>query len=83
MAASYQTTETKEAVPPVEKSGEGAASVKEVTIASLAFKVWIGSASHSVMSPEDTGASGAGSIVSVTAVLVSELQSVPSATASA
>ena len=52
-------------------------------IASLASRVWIGSSSHSVMSPEDTGASGAGSIVSVTAVLVSELQSVPSATASA
>ena len=67
MAASYHTT----VVP--------AATV----IASLASSVWIGSSSHSVMSPELTGASGAGSIVNVTAVLVSELQSVPSATASA
>ncbi len=46
-------------------------------MALLASRVCIGDASHCVIFPVDTGAVGAGSIVKVTAVLVSDGQ-VPS-----
>ena len=45
--------------------------------ASLAFKVWIGLSSHSVIFPKLVGAAGAAVIVKVTAVLV-KLEQVPS-----
>ena len=46
------------------------------TKASLAFKVWIGLSSHSVILPKLVGAAGVVSIVKVTAVLV-KLEQVP------
>ena len=57
-------------VPPVEASYQTTRCPAVAVIASLAFNVWIGFSSHSVISPVLIGAAGASVIVRATDVLV-------------